>query len=306
MPSRPQARSSRPARISRPQARGFRGSRGAEPSRGASYGDHMDSALVGSGYADHLTDADLGLLVSVSQDTDRPAGLTAGASWLRRRPEALPELIGDPGVFRAVFGPADAASPRAALASPFLIFAVAVHRAAAELESMDHVPERSGQRQRVPLFDAPELRDFLGAPARRLFLAELLGSFTRNTAGPYRAAAGGRAGGRQARSARGARRFSELDLARMAGLLDAVPEAERAGVYRRLGDVALFLTGVFPDYAVAHALGPVSAARLPRAARLAVVAEVADRFRQARRVLNHIADRWLFPAGNPWFAPPAS
>jgi hypothetical protein len=304
----------------------------------------MDGALVGSGYADHLTDADLSLLVSASQDTDRPAGLAAGASWLRRQPEALPELIGDLRVFRAVFGPADAASAQAALASPFLIFAVAVHRAAAELESMDHVPERSGQRQRVPLFDAPELRDFVGSPARRLFLAELLGSFTRNTAGPYRAAAGGRPGGRQARSARGARRFSELDLARTAGLLDAVPEAERAGVYRRLGDVALFLTGVFPDYAVAHALGPVSADRLLRAARaparqhdqlaaapaidlfeylgarwyraawglapartarLAVVAEVADRFRQARRVLNHIADRWLFPAGNPWFAPPA-
>ena len=308
----------------------------------------MDGALVGSGYADHLTDADLSLLVAVSQDTDRPAGLEAGASWLRRRPEALPELVGDPRMFRAVFGPADAASARAALASPFLVFAVAVHRAAAELESMDHVPERSGKRQRVPLFDAPELRDFLGSPARRLFLAELLGSFTRNAAGPYRAAVGGQPGARPvrpARGARGARRFSELDLARMAGLLDAVPEAERAGVYRRLGDVALFLTGVFPDYAVAHALGPVSAARLLRAARaperqhdqmaaapaidlfeylgarwyraawglapartarLAVVAEVADRFRQARRVLNHIADRWLFPAGNPWFAPPAS
>jgi hypothetical protein len=35
------------------------------------------------------------------------------------------------------------------------------------------------------------------------------------------------------------------------------------------------------------------------------VADVADRFRQARRVLNHIADRCLFPQGNPWFAPPA-
>ena len=308
----------------------------------------MDTGLVGSGYADHLTDADLGLLVSVSQETGRPAVLAAGASWLRSRPEVLPELIGDPRVFRAVFGTRDRAaapSARVTLASPFLIFAVAVHRAAAELESMDHVPERSGQRQRVPLFDAPALRDFLGSPARRLFLAELLGSFTRNTAAPYRAAAGGRPGAaRQARGARGARRFSELDLAGMAGLLDAVPEAERAGVYRRLGDVALFLTGVFPDYAVAHALGPVSAARLLRAAhapegrrdqlaaapaidlfeylgarwyraawslapartaRLAVVAEVADRFRQARRVLNHIADRCLFPAGNPWFAPPA-
>jgi len=300
---------------------------------------------VGSGYADHLTDADLGLLVSVSQETGQPRNLAAGGAWLRSHPDALPELIGDPRIFRAVFGPGEQApstAARATLASPFLIFSVAVHRAAAELESMDHVPERSGQRQRVPLFDAPELRDFLGSPARRLFLAELLGSFTRNAGAPYRAMTGRQPGARPAR--RAPRRFSELDLGRMAGLLDAVPESERAGVYRRLGDVALFLTGVFPDYAVSHGLGPVSAARLLRAARapegqqdrmasapaidlfeylgarwyraawglapartarLAVVAEVADRFRQARRVLNHIADRCLFPQGNPWFAPPA-
>jgi len=275
------------------------------------------------------------LLALVSQGPAEQAG--AGV-WLRSHPGQLPGLIGDPRVFQAVFGPGEAMpgpAATAALASPFLIFAVAVHQAAAELESMDHVPERSGPRQRVPLFDAPELRDFLGSPARRLFLAELLASFTRAAGGQYRV---------QVRGRSRARRFSELDLPRMAELLDAVPEADRPGVYRRLGDVALFLTGVFPDYAVAHALGPVSAARLLRAAqvpqrrheqlaaapaidlfeylgaqwyrvawdlapartsRLAVVADVADRFRQARRVLNHIADRWLFPQGNPWFAPPA-
>src|SRR5215472_5612114 len=294
----------------------------------------MDAGVVGSGYADHLTDADLGLLASVTQELRDPGWPTAGA-WLRSHPEQLPALIADQRVFRAVFGPGESA-PQAALASPFLIFAVAVHRAAAELESMDHVPERSGPRGRVPLFDAPDLRDFLDSPARRLFLAELLGSFTRAAGGQYRAMVRGRPR---------ARRFSELDLARLAATLDTVPEADRPGVYRRLGDVALFLTGVFPDYAVAHALGPVSAARLLRAAqvsprqheqlttapaidlfeylgarwyrvawslapartaRLAVVAEVADRFRHARRVLNHIADRCLFPAGIPWFAPPAA
>jgi len=293
----------------------------------------MDAGVVGSGYADHLTDADLELLASVA-DGLAAGGRQAAGAWLRRRPEQLPGLIGDPRVFQAVFGPDDPAA-QAALASPFLIFAVAVHRAAAELESLDHVPERSGPRQRVPLFDAPDLRDFLRSPARRLFLAELLASFTRAAGGQYRAVVRGRPR---------VRRFSELDLARMAGQLETVPEADRPGVYRRLGDVALFLTGVFPDYAVAHALGPVSAARLLRAAqvpprqheqltaapaidlfeylgarwyrvawslapartaRLAVVAEVADRFRQARRVLNHVADRCLFPAGNPWFAPPA-
>jgi hypothetical protein len=296
----------------------------------------MDAGVVGSGYADHLTDADLELLASASE---RSSGESQTGAQLRTHPERLPALIADPRVFQVVFGPGEpVAGPAAlaALASPFLIFAVAVHRAAAELESMDHVPERSGPRGRVPLFDAPDLRDFLSSPARRLFLAELLASFTRAAGGQYRV---------QVRGRSRARRFSELDLPRMAGLLESVPEADRPGVYRRLGDVALFLTGVFPDYAVAHGLGPVNAARLlyaaqvpqrrheelaaapaidlfeylgaqwyrvawglapARTARLAVVADVADRFRQARRVLNHVADHWLFPPGNPWFAPPVS
>jgi hypothetical protein len=186
------------------------------------------------------------------------------------------------------------------------------------------------------LFDAPALRDFLAAPARRLFLAELLASFTRVASGRYRARVGGRMR---------TRRFSELDPVRLADLLEAVPQAERPGVYRRLGDVTLFLTGVFPDYATAHALGPVNAARLLRAAqlpasqqdrlagppgiefwehlgarwyraardlapvataRLTVAGEVADRFQQARRVLNYVTDQYLFPSGSPWFAQPGS
>jgi hypothetical protein len=303
----------------------------------------MSPGAVGIGYADHLTDTDLSLLAAVTQPA-RGSAADAAAS-LRRQPGKLPGLLADPRTFRAVFGPGDAtAGPGAlaTLASPFLIFAVAVHAAAAELESTDHLPERLGPRQRVPLFDGPQLRDFLGSPARKLFLAELLASFTRNRDGRYHPLAGN--AGRRQPGSRGARRFSELDLPRMAGQLDEVAEADRPGVYRRLGDVALFLTGVFPDYAVGHALGPVNAARLlrsaqiparqreelavapamdlfeylgaqwyraawalaqARTARLAVVAEVADRFRQARRVLNHIADRRLFPSGDPWFAPPA-
>src|SRR5215475_8794497 len=284
----------------------------------------MDRFVVGSEYAGHLTDADLGLLASVAA---ADAGPAVDASSLRSDPVALLKLLEHPGAFLAVSG---------APASPFLVFAVSVQRAAAELASAGHVPERTGPRQRVPLFDVPALRDFLAAPARRLFLAELLASFTRVASGRYRARVGGRMR---------TRRFSELDPVRLAGLLEAVPQAEQPGVYRRLGDVTLFLTGVFPDYATAHALGPVNAARLLRAAqlpasqrdrladtpaielwehlgarwyraardlapvataRLTVVGEVADRFRQARRVLNHVADRYLFPAGSPWFAQPGS
>jgi len=38
--------------------------------------------------------------------------------------------------------------------------------------------------------------------------------------------------------------FSELDLMRLLLMLDALPEQLHSGVYRRLGDLALFLTGV--------------------------------------------------------------
>lgn len=295
----------------------------------------MDRSLVGREYASHLTDADLRLLASAAgppAGTGQLSGIAVDASRLRGDPQALLRLVEHPGVFRVVLGSTKEAGGWAVPASPFLVFAAFVQQAAAELASMDYVPERTGLRQRVPVFDAPALREFIGEPARRLFLAELLASFTRVASGRYRIRTGGRMR---------TRRFSELDPVRMAGLLDAVPQAERPGVYRRLGDAALFLTGVFPDYATTRALGPLDAGRLLRAARLpssererlaaapamdlwehlgarwyraarelapavtarvVVVGDVASRFRQARRVLNHLADRYLLPPDNPWFS----
>jgi hypothetical protein len=294
----------------------------------------MDERLGGE-YASHLTDADLELLVTVTGRAEAGPGARDAAAGLRHEPAGLAGLLADPRVMRAVLGaPTPGAAPAAV--SPFCVFAVAVHRAAAELAGLGYVPERTGMRQRVPVFDAPALRDFLDEPARRLFLAELLASFTTVASGRYQVRAGGRTR---------TRRFSELDPARLAGLLDAVPSQERPGVYRRLGDVSLFLAGVFPDYAAAHAFGPVDAARLLRAAevppaearalvtapaiellehlgarwyrvardlapvrteRLNVVAEVADRFRAARRVLNHITDRYLLPQSISWLPRPGS
>src|SRR5260221_7292490 len=97
----------------------------------------MDVEVVGSGYADHLTDADLELLASLSPGRGEPAR-GAEVAWLRRHPEHLPALLGDPHLFPAVFRPRPA--PAAALASPVLIFLLAVHRAAAQLESIAHLP----------------------------------------------------------------------------------------------------------------------------------------------------------------------
>jgi len=280
-------------------------------------------------YAEHLTEADLRLLAGV-------APTPGGTIGLARDPAGIEARLADPRVFDAVFGAAAVAAGQTVLVSPFLAFGVAVHRAVADLSALDYLPERSGLRQRVPVFDTPELRDFLGSAARRLFLAELLASFTRVTSGRYRVRSGGRAR---------TRRYSELDPVRLAGLLEEAPEETRPGIYRRLGDVSLFLAGVFPDYAASYALGRFDAARLLRSARvpqaerdglaaapaldlleylgarwyraalatapvttarLAVAGEVAGRFRQARRVLNHVADRYLLGPGSTWFTPPGS
>jgi hypothetical protein len=288
----------------------------------------MDGVSVGDGYGEQITEADLRLIGAATHLPDE------AAARLRQDPAALERVLADPQVFDAIFGAESLASREAVMASPFLAFAVTVHRAAADLAEVRYVAERSAARQRVPVFDAPELREFLGSAERRLFLAELLTSFTRVTSGRYRVTVGGRPR---------TRRFSELDPVRLAGLLDAVPEESRPGIYRRLGDVSLFLSGVFPDYVTSQTFGPVNAARLLRAAQvpvnereqlaatpdlellehlgtrwyrsalalapvrtsgLSVVAEVADRFRQARRVLNHVADRYLMGPGTTWFAAP--
>jgi hypothetical protein len=53
-------------------------------------------------------------------------------------------------------------------------------------------------------------------------------------------------------------------------------------------------------YRAARDLAPAATARM------AVVGDVADRFQQARRVLNLLADRYLLTADKPWFPQPSS
>lgn len=184
------------------------------------------------------------------------------------------------------------------------------------------------------MFDTAQLAEFLADPWHRLFLAELLASFVRVASGRYRVRVGHRWR---------AQRYSELDPVRLAHLAVQAPPAYRPGIYRRLGDVSLFLTGVFPDYTQTYAFGPFDVARLMRAAglpedsatglseqsplhllevlgrrwylkagqlapvatvQLVVATRVAERFRDARRVLNHIADRHLARLDDPWARPP--
>src|SRR6202007_898968 len=104
-----------------------------QPRTGAEIGYHgiMDASAVSGhdpGFAEHLTSEDLRLLRS------------AAGGMADRGIEAL---LGAARVCDAVSG-----RPAAGFvtASPFLAFAVAVHRAAADLTATGYLPERSGLR----------------------------------------------------------------------------------------------------------------------------------------------------------------
>lgn len=272
--------------------------------------------MIGALYLEHLSDADRALLAAAADARD-----VAG-----RDPEQLEALIDSPATFRLLFEPG-----RDPLlhGSPFLVFAVLVHRVVRDLGQASFVEEWVGPRQRVPVFDTGSLRDFGADPLRRFFLAHLLASYT-NVA----------SGSTIVKTTRGwrRRRFSELDPMRLIELAELVPEPERPSVYRRLGDLSLFLTGVFPDYTgeqlvaererrgLERALAPADRERSEhrdgvwlleqlgrrayrialqgadrRAAMAGVLAEVGENFAAARRLLNFLTDRYLFPMRRQWF-----
>ena len=266
---------------------------------------------VAERYAEHLTDTDLLTLAG---------GRREQAAALREQPSLVLDVLDRPGVADSLLSPRPDDAERFRYVSPFLIFAAAVHRASATLVGAAYVTDRTGPRSRLPVFDGPQLAAFASAPRHRLFLAELLASYARMASGVV-----------YSRTERGWRRqrWDELDLPRLAALLDALPAADRPAVWRRLGDGALFLAGVFPDH-VDHTLGLVEVARLQRATGLrlrsaegpvtGLLEELAARAYErvggavppdvvaapgiARRVLTLVADRYLFPEVQDWLPAP--
>ncbi|MCD2195680.1 hypothetical protein LQ327_20120 [Actinomycetospora endophytica] len=261
----------------------------------------MDTSrdAVARRYGEHLTDRDLLALTG-----DRPDQVDA----LRRRPELILDLLDRPAVADAVLTATRDEGERFRYVSPFLVFAAAAHRASASLVGHTSVLDRTAPRSRIPILDGPVIAAFAADPAHRLFLAELLASYARLASGVV-----------WRRDDRGwhRRRWDELDLPRLAELVADVPPEERAGIWRRIGDGALFLAGVYPEYAE-RAYGATGTARLQRTTGLALRGEgpvgelledLAGRaYRQthgavppgvvespssARRLLTIIADRYL-------------
>jgi len=262
-------------------------------------------------YLDGLTERDLGTLAAiVGAERDEMA------AELRRRPWWIHDLLARPDVFEKIL---DRHAHPADVVSPFLLFSVLMHKTAEDLREATYVNEWIGPRSRMPLFDVAPLQEFVEDPGRTSFLAALLSSFAVPEFPPVPA--------------------GPFDLHGLALWLDQALPNDRVILLRRLGDLSLFLTGVFPDHTGTRPLRPVDAERLGRTVGMTademlalcdrsllspgldaleslgsrwygaavlggstppVVGDVATRFRSARRVLNHLADHYLYRLETGW------
>lgn len=208
-------------------------------------------------YLEHLTDTDLQTLAETGPYDGSAVDLQRA---IGREPRLLDEILGSEHLFETVFE-----RPETGLevqVSPFLTFGILVYRAASDLDDVSYVPEWTAPGRRLPVFDVGSLRHVLDRADMRFFLVDLLASFTRVASGS-----------RWVRTRRGyrRRRYSELDPVRLAEMVEELPPAQRPGGYRRLGDVVLFLAGVFPDHTARRPLPVRHRERLARSAGLSTL-----------------------------------
>lgn len=191
--------------------------------------------MVGDRYVELFSEADLAILHRVAEAS--PAFSRIGIGRMLSDPELLEYFLSSDVLYEELFGREGEVFVHA---SPFLGFAVLIHRCARAIADATYLSEWVGPRSRVPLFDTGQTKALLGDREARLFLAELLASFTHVSSGVVL---------ERDRQRLKKRRFSELDLPSLVDLAARSPAPVHAHVLKRAGDLALLLAGVFPDYA---------------------------------------------------------
>ena len=181
-----------------------------------------------------------------------------------RDPEALKKLIREDSEFRAAMIGDENLLERILNdeeiflhISPALYFEILLRRSCHELETAAYTEERHG-RASIPVFDTPDTLKLMKRPGIVEYLAGMMASFTRihSYVVPVRVR----------RGVRRRVRYNDMDidsLVRFAA--DAEPE-QRFGYYKRIADVCLFISGVFPDSAYREIAGvaPTGSRRMRR------------------------------------------
>jgi hypothetical protein len=124
--------------------------------------------------------------------------------------------------------------------SPSLFFEILLRKAAKDLSTVPYTYEKT-RTMSIPIFDAKDLVSLLNRESLLIYLADMLSSFTRVES--YAVSIRIRKGiWRKIR-------FNDLDFHSLMSLCDVVDDAYRFSLYKRIGDICLFILGVFPVYA---------------------------------------------------------
>jgi hypothetical protein len=138
--------------------------------------------------------------------------------------------------------------------SPALYFEVLLRKAALDLTQAGHTVERTG-RETVVVFDTVEVVDLLGHQGMVEYMAQMLASFSRINSFTVRVRVKPHVWRRQ--------RYNDMDIDSLVRMYEHVEEEQRFGLLKRLGDLCLFILGVFPEHAASAAAG-TRASRLRR------------------------------------------
>jgi hypothetical protein len=172
--------------------------------------------------------------------------------------------------------------------------------------------------KRIPVFEGPAVAEMLSDKPIRDYLAEMLSSFVRTNNGIIYW---------KERGTWHKRRFSDIDLDDMVELARIIDPEMRPALYKRIADLALFLSGIFPEHAIYFG-GPrktlfsakrtlkdyeqagkrfynVAARETDQTQWKPVLETLAGKFALARMALNSLSDRYVKTLRTQYFRSPA-
>ena len=245
-----------------------------------------------------LSDADLKFIVETLTPDSRDHARVTQA--VRDKPDILDAMIGDPRLVDRVMDDEEVV----VYISPRLLFTILLRQTRRDLDSQPYINEIGERGEVIPVFESSRVADLLDEEPSREYLADMMSSFSKTYSTVMYSLERGRLR---------KRRFSSMDMDDMIYAARHADPEERPDYYRRVADIALFMTGVFPYQAVrsprrrrfAHrrtmadyeregsAFYGLAARELDVPELGDVMATLSENFTLARRALNHMSERYI-------------
>jgi hypothetical protein len=139
--------------------------------------------------------------------------------------------------------------------SPRLFFEILLRRVVSDFKGVSYTLEKS-RTMKIPVFDTKEVVELLTRDFLLSYLAHMLSSFTKieNYVIWHKTKSG----------VLERVQFNDIDIFSLMGLCEGVEEEHRLGFYKRIADICLFISGIYPDYAESEYRYPFSGHARPQ------------------------------------------